>query len=140
MNKVKISWQKGLAFEVEQDNHVFQIDGPADFGGQNKGPQPKALVLTALAGCSGMDAVSILQKMRIPEFDLEIEVIATLEEEHPKVYTHIDLIFNFTGEDLPIDKLKRAVELSLERYCAVYAMLVKVVEIKDIIRLNGKEV
>ena len=140
MNQVKLTWENGLAFKTEQDGHEFYIDGSLEFGGEDKGPRPKALLLSALAGCSGMDTVSILKKMRIPEFKLVIEVDGVLAEEHPKIYTDIEMRFNFSGDDLPIDKLKRVVELSIEKYCVVYAMLSKSVKMKDIIKLNGKEV
>jgi putative redox protein len=140
MNKTKLVWKNELAFTVEQDGHQFHVDGDKDFGGQDLGPKPKGLLLSSLAGCSGMDAVSILKKMRIPEYKLTIEVEGELVDEHPAVYKHIDLIFRFSGKDLPIDKLKRAVELSTEKYCPVYAMLIKAVPIETKILLNEEEV
>ena len=140
MNSVKLVWEEGLTFSVEQNGHKYYIDGDSQFGGKDKGPRPKALLLSALAGCSGMDTTSILQKMRIPSFELVIIVEADTAKEQPQVYTKIRLIYNFTGENLPIDKLKRAVSLSLEKYCAVYAMLIKAVPIEEKIMLNGEEI
>ena len=140
MKKTKLTWDSELAFAVEQDGHNFFIDGDTEFGGQEKGPRPKTLLLTALAGCSGMDTVSILLKMRIPEFKLTIDVEGETETEHPTVFKHIELIFRFSGDEIPVDKLKRAVELGTEKYCPVYAMLSKAAPIKTRVLLNNKEV
>ncbi len=140
MKKTRLIWKKELVFEVQQDGHEFHLDGDPQFGGQNMGPTPKGLILTALAGCSGMDAVSILTKMRIQDYKLVIDVEAETVKEHPAVYKNIELIFNFEGEGLPEDKLKRAIELATQKYCPVYAMLIKAVPIETKISLNGKEV
>ena len=140
MKKTRLTWQNELAFAVEQDGHKFYVDGDAEHGGQEKGPRPKTLLLTALAGCSGMDTVSILQKMHIPEFKLIIDVEGDTVSEHTAVFKQLDLIFRFTGEEIPVDKLKRAVELGTEKYCPVYAMLLQATPIKTIVYLNGKEV
>ncbi|MBW6516475.1 MAG: OsmC family protein [Candidatus Cloacimonetes bacterium] len=140
MKKTRLIWEDGLSFAVEQDSQKFHVDGDPEHGGKEKGPRPKTLLLTALAGCSGMDAVSILQKMRIPEFKLIIDVEGETVTEHPTVFKDISLLFRFEGNDLPIDKLKRAVELGTEKYCPVYAMLIKSVPIETRVYLNGKEV
>lgn len=140
MTQSRLIWQGDLAFAVEQDGHNFYLDGDSEYGGREMGPRPKALLLTALGGCSGMDTVSILKKMRIPDYKLVIEIEGESVTEHPTVYKSIKLLFKFTGEELPTDKLKRAVELGTEKYCPVYAMLVKATPIDTIVLLNGKEV
>lgn len=140
MVKTKLVWEKELVFAVEQDGYDFHVDANPEYGGQEMGPRPKGLVLTALAGCSGMDAVSMLTKMRVSDYKLAIEVEGETVNEHPKVFKNIDLIFRFEGEELPLDKLQRAVELATEKYCAVHAMLTKAVTIHTKIFLNGKEV
>jgi putative redox protein len=86
-------------------------------------------VLLALAGCTGMDVVSILQKMRVPLEGLEIRVTAERAEEHPKVFTRIALEYIVTGADLRPDQVTRAVELSQTQYCSVSAMLRRAAEL-----------
>jgi|SRR5690554_580341 len=135
-----LTWEKELVFAVEQDNHKFYLDADPQFGGQDKGPKPKGLLLSSLGGCSGMDAVSILTKMRVGDYELKIDVNGEIEEDYPKAFTRIELIFNFSGNDLPESKLKRAVELATEKYCAAYAMLSKAAKIETKILLNGEEV
>jgi putative redox protein len=121
--EVKTVWDSGMAFTAHQDGHVFVVDADESSGGQGRGPRPKGLLLSGLAGCTGMDVVSILQKMRVEVESLEILVDADLTDEHPKVFSRIHLKYVFRGKDLPQDKLEKAVNLSQERYCGVSAML-----------------
>ncbi len=87
------------------------------------GPRPMELVLVALGGCTGMDVVSILRRMRVDFEDFRIEIEARRKESHPRVYVQVHLKYIFTGKDLPLRKLERAVELSQNKYCSVTAML-----------------
>ncbi len=135
MSHVKLTWKDGLNFEAQQDDHKYMLD-PS----KKEGITPKAMVLSAMAGCSGMDVVAILKKMRVPDYQLEIEVNAQVQEEHPKVYQTTELIFRFTGKELPENKLKRAVELSVDKYCPVIAMLKDSVDIKSKIFINNEEI
>lgn len=121
--EVKTVWDTGMAFTAHQDGHEFVMDAGAAVGGQDRGPRPKGLLLSGLAGCTGMDVVSILQKMRVEVDALEILVDADLTDEHPKVFSRIHLKYVFRGKGLPQDKLEKAVTLSQERYCGVSAML-----------------
>lgn len=123
--KVDINWQGDMSFDATVNGHKMVIDATTAVGGQDKGPRPKPLLLLALAGCTGMDVVSILDKMRIKPDDLKISVEGELSEEHPKIYHKIHIEFHFYGKDLPLDKLEKAVGLSQERYCGVTAMLQK---------------
>ena len=124
----ELNWKGGMAFEALQDGHEITLDANPEFGGKDLGPRPKGLLLTALAGCTGMDVVSILQKMRVENFNLKIRVEGELAGEHPKVFTEIRLIYNFKGKNLPEDKLQKAINLSQEKYCAVSIMLRQVCE------------
>jgi putative redox protein len=129
-NKVDISWTEDMAFEASVNNHKIVIDAVEAVGGKDRGPRPKPLMLVALGGCTGMDVVSMLKKMRV-EFDgLNIEVEGELTEEHPKVYHTITIRYIFKGKNLPMDKLEKAVNLSQERYCGVTAMLQKAAKIE----------
>lgn len=136
----KIKWLNKMAFDIELNEHHFTIDADPKFGGENRGPKPKGLLLSSLAGCTGMDVVSILKKMKIEDYKLEINVEGELTEEHPKIYHTINLVYNFTGANLPENKIKKAVELSETRYCGVSEMLRKASTIKTKILLNGDKI
>lgn len=138
MEKVTIhaDWQKGLMFETEISGHKLIMDAAENGGGTNKGPRPKPLMLAALAGCTGMDVVSILEKMRVDIKKFRVWVEAQQTEEHPKHYTEIKLIYEFTGKDLPMDKLEKAVSLSEEKYCGVNAVYKKAMKVTYEIRVN----
>jgi putative redox protein len=114
---------KGMAFDVELHGHKLKVDADPAFGGVDYGPRPKALMLSALAGCTGMDVVSILSKMKVPFESFSLEVDADQSDEHPKVYTRVQIRYIFTGTDLDRSKIDKAVNLSLDKYCGVANML-----------------
>jgi len=118
---INLDFLGGMAFETELNGHKLYLDATEAVGGKDSGPRPKGLMMVALAGCTGMDVVSILKKMRVEYDGLNIEVEGDLAEEHPKKYTAMKVIFKFKGKDLPMDKLQKAVDLSKERYCGVSA-------------------
>jgi len=120
-SKITLDWLDGMSFETELNGHKIYLDADPKVGGKNLGPRPKPLMLVALAGCTGMDVVSILKKMRVEYDGFSVDVEAELTEEHPKKYSGMKIIYRFKGKDLPMDKLKKAVELSKERYCGVSA-------------------
>ncbi|MCF7858535.1 MAG: OsmC family protein [Candidatus Cloacimonetes bacterium] len=128
-----------MAFDVELNDHHFTIDASEKVGGENRGPRPKGLLLSGLGGCTGMDVVSILKKMQVTDYKLTIEVEGEPEEEYPKPYKAISVTFLFTGKDLPSSKIKKAVELSEQRYCGVSDMLKKAAELTIKIKINGEE-
>jgi putative redox protein len=140
MSSTKLKWIGDMAFDAELNGHHFKIDADEEVGGRNLGPRPKGLLLTGLAGCTGMDVVSILKKMKVTDYTFNVEVSADQTDEHPKYYHTIYLNYIFEGNDLPVDKLKRTVELSETRYCGVSAMLGKAAEIKTRIILNGEDI
>ena len=128
-NKIDLTWTEDMAFEATVNDHKIIIDADETVGGKDRGPRPKALTLLSLGGCTGMDVVSILKKMRV-EFDsFNVEVEGELTEEHPKFYHTIHINYIFKGKDLPMEKLEKAVSLSQDRYCGVTAMLDKVAKI-----------
>jgi len=127
--KVQLGWLDGMAFEAEVNGHKIVVDAVESVGGRDRGPRPKPLLLASLAGCTAMDVISILDKMRVKVDAFNVEVIAEQTEEHPKVYSQIKLLYKFKGKDLPMDKLQKAVDLSQERYCGVSAMLRKASEL-----------
>lgn len=133
---VNTAWSGKMKFDTEVNGHHIILDAAEDVGGENAGPRPKALMLSALAGCTGMDVVSILKKMKIEPEYFNIRTEAELTEEHPKVYSKVHIIYEFRGKDLEMEKLKKAVELSQEKYCGVSAMYKKVMELTYEITIN----
>ncbi len=136
--EVNIDWVDGLEFEADIEGHKIIIDGPPESGGKNKGSRPKPFMLLALAGCTGMDVVSILKKMKVDVKGLAIKVEGEMQEEVPKAFESMHVVYTFTGNDLPVDKLEKAIELSKEKYCGVSATLQKVIPITyEIITVKG---
>lgn len=133
--EVKVSWQDKMAFEAEVNGHKIMLDAAEAVGGEDRGPRPKPLMLTALAGCTGMDVISILKKMRVNVEDFNVVVEGDLTDEHPKQYYKMNVIYEFKGKDLPLDKLKKAVSLSEERYCGVSALYKKAIELTSEIKI-----
>ena len=118
--KTVTKWIKKHEFESRQDHHSIQIDGS-----RINAISPKALLLSALAGCSGVDVVDILAKMRVDFTRLEIEVETTQTEETPKVFKDIHITYIISTAKENEGKVKKAIDLSLEKYCGVSAMLQK---------------
>ncbi len=120
-NEVTAKWLENMAFETEIDGHKFMIDAKSEFGGENRGPRPKSFMKAALAGCTAMDVVSMLKKMRVPIEGFNVKVDGELTDEHPKQFKSMHVIYEFTGKNLPMEKLQKAVNLSEESYCGVSA-------------------
>jgi len=133
---LNLNWKDGMAFETELNGHKIVIDADSAVGGKDLGPRPKPLMLLALAGCTAMDVISILKKMRVDLDDFSIEVVANNTDEHPKHYDEMKVIYKFWGNDLPEDKIKKAVNLSEERYCGVSFVYRQYVKMSTEIQLN----
>jgi putative redox protein len=129
MHTVTTTWKSKMSFEADPDGHAVVMDASSEFGGEGKGPRPKQMLLAALGGCTGMDVASLLEKMRVPHEGFSITAKAESRTEHPKVFTSIHLTYSFKGKNLPEDKVKKAVDLSQERYCSVSAMLKEAVKL-----------
>ncbi len=122
---VTTSFKEGMAFNADINGHKVMMDTTADDGGKDSGPSPKRLMLASLAGCTGIDIVSVLDKMKVAFSDFSIDVHAALTNEHPQYYNHVKITYKIKlgGEDKP--KMIKAVSLSQEKYCGVYAMFSK---------------
>lgn len=116
--KTTTIWKSGHAFDSFKENYKIEIDAKGGFN-------PKALLLSGLAGCTGVDIVDILEKMRVPFADLKIEVETEQTTEPPKVFKDIHMNYIITTAEENRDKVKKAIDLSLEKYCGVAAMLRK---------------
>ncbi len=130
MKTARVKWVENLKFIGDAPSgHSIMIDGPPEIGGDDSAVRPGELTLVALGGCTAIDVVTILKKMRI-EFDsFEVVVNAEPAEEHPKVWTKLHLKYIFKGKNIDESKVKKAIELSQEKYCAVSAMLKKTAEL-----------
>jgi len=129
INKVNVTWTEEMSFDADYKGHKIVLDAVEHVGGKNKGPQPKPLILVSLGGCTGMDVISILGKMRIVPDYFNVEVEGELTDEHPKYYHKIHIKYFFRGSNLPMEKLEKAVNLSQDRYCGVSYILNKVADI-----------
>jgi len=128
-HKVETSWKGNMKFDALVSGHHVLMDALPVVGGEDSGPRPKELMLASLAGCTGMDVISILKKMRVDVESFNINVEADITEEHPKHYTKMHLVYQFKGKDLDTEKLSKAVDLSQERYCGVSAAYRKAMQL-----------
>ncbi len=135
----RITWKDGMAFDAQLDGFTIAMDADAKVGGTGRGPKPKGLTLVSLGGCTGMDVIAILRKMKQDVTGLEIEVDSVLTDEHPKKFDRITVRYMVTGNELDGGRVKRAVELSNTRYCGVNASLAPGVEIVSEIFINGEQ-
>ena len=132
---VDTRWLENMAFETEINGHRIVLDAGSRVGGEDRGPRPKPFMLAALGGCTGMDVISILKKMRVEVKSFNVKVIGDLVEEHPKRFHRMHVVYEFEGDDLPMDKLEKAVSLSEDRYCGVSAIYKEALEVTSEIRI-----
>lgn len=132
---VNVTLKEKMSFEVEINGHKIIIDANEKTGGENMGPRPKPLMLAALGGCTAMDVVSILRKMRVNFETVNVKVDGELTEEHPKHFYKIHITYEFTGKEMPLKKLEKAVNLSQDRYCGVSYSYAKAMELTHEIKI-----
>lgn len=122
-HQVTTTWKGKMQFEsTNPSGETVLINAGAENGGEGEGLRPKAMMLSALAGCSGLDVASLIEKMKLEVTDFKIETLASLTEEHPKIYDNVSIEYHFYGNNLDETKLQRAVDLSIEKYCGVMEM------------------
>ena len=135
--KVSVKHIKGMHFQGEGRSKVMtNIDTSVTAGGTGHGSSPMELLLIAIAGCSGMDIVTILEKKQVKFQRFETTVEGERDSNHPRVFKDIEVIYKFWGQSLPEDKLQRAVQLSMEKYCSVANMIDKVADLTYRIEIN----
>ncbi|MDH5324574.1 MAG: OsmC family protein [Gammaproteobacteria bacterium] len=128
--KARVKWVQDAEFDGESGSgHHITMDGPADFGGQNKGVRPMEMLLLGLGGCTAFDVVLILKKARQPVDDCVVEIEAQRAETDPKIFTRIHVHFIVAGKGLSEKHVSRAISLSAEKYCSASIMLGKVAQI-----------
>lgn len=124
MLNAKVKWVNNLQFVGEsKTGHAIVMDGDAEVGGNNTGMRPMELLLVGLGGCSGMDVASILKKKKQQVAGLEININGQKADSHPKKFTEIEIQFIISGKDISEEAVKKAVELSMDKYCSVKATM-----------------
>ncbi len=138
--KAIVKQLQGITFAGKTDsNHWVMMDGPEGFGGSDAGIRPKELLLLSLGGCTGSDVASILQKKRVQLDGFEMNISAESTDDHPKVYTKMNVEYVFYGKDIKESDVERAIELSQTKYCGVTAMFEKAMEITHSFRIEEKK-
>ncbi|WP_338469589.1 OsmC family protein [Niallia sp. XMNu-256] len=118
--EANIKWTENISFSgTTISGQEIRMDAAEEVGGNNSGARPTELLLYGLAGCTGIDIVQILKKMRLEFTSFNMNVKGDRAEEHPKRFTHIHIHYAFEGEELPSEKIARAIQLSKEKYCSV---------------------
>lgn len=122
--KTRVKWVENVTFmATSESGHSVIMDGAPEAGGENRGFRPMEMLLVGMAGCTAFDVVQMLKKGRQNISDVSVEVDADRAEDHPKVFTKIHLLYTITGNDIKDAQVKRAVELSTEKYCSASIML-----------------
>jgi putative redox protein len=132
---INLKWVNGMSFEADIAGYKIAIDSDPEFGGMNRGPKPKPLMMVALAGCTGMDLVSLMNKMRVEYETVNVLVEGELTEEHPKHYTKMKVIYEIGGKNVDRSKVEKAVTMSKEKYCGVSYSYKKAMDLEYEIRI-----
>jgi len=137
-NKVTTEWIGGMQFESDNPSGKTVImDTDVEGTDVRFGLSPKAMMLSSLAGCSGLDIVSVLEKMKVTDYKLKMVIDGELTDEHPKYYHTVIVDYHFSGKDLNAKKIKKAVDLSVDKYCGVMEMFRQFAEIKTNIHIHN---
>lgn len=123
IHQVSTTWQGKMHFTSLANDHIIHTDKLEKHGGDNFGPRPKPLILSAIGGCTGMEIIAILEKMRLQIEGLEIDVTAELSDTQPKIYKDVKLQFKVKSNNPDKAKIERAINLAVDKYCGVVAMV-----------------
>ena len=123
---ISVKWIDGMLMVGKSDSgHAVVMDGPPEIGGENLGVRPMEMLLLGMAGCTMIDVVSTLKKMREDVVDCQTQVSADRSEEYPKVFTNINVHFILKGKQLNPSKVDKAIKLSAEKYCSASIIIGK---------------
>jgi len=139
INKITTEWKGVMTFESDNPSgKTLIMDTDVEGSNERFGLSPKALMLSSLAGCTGLDVVSVLEKMKVNDYEFKMEVSGELTDEHPKYYHKVKLDYHFYGKDLNEKKIKKAVDLSVEKYCGVMEMFRQFAKLDTEIHYHNK--
>lgn len=139
-HEIEVQWMGKMQFNALVNGHTIIMDGPEKSGGEDNGPIPKPFILTALAGCTGMDIAAILRKAQKQVDDFEMKVVGELSKQTPIQYIAIHLVYDFKGPDQNKAAALQAVNDSQEKYCGVSSMLKKALPVTWEVNYNGTQV
>ena len=123
---ISVKWIDGMLMVGQSDSgHAIVMDGPPEIGGENLGVRPMEMLLLGMTGCTVIDVISTLKKMREDVVDCQTQVSADRSEEYPKVFTNIHVHFVLRGKQLNPSKVDKAIKLSAEKYCSASIMIGK---------------
>jgi putative redox protein len=137
--KASVTWNQAMNFTVDNRGHVSAMDAGVEFGGADSAATPKELLLNAMMGCSGMDVVSMLQKMRCPLESFEMSAEAQKNEHYPIYLKNIHITYTGKGSTTP-EQFIKAVSSSMNKYCGVSYMISKSSSVTYTLHLNGQEI
>jgi len=129
-HEIEVKWMENMAFKTDVLGHEIIMDAKEENGGKNQGPPPKPLMLVSLAGCTGMDVISMLKKMRQDVESFELKIEGEVSDDHPKKYTRIKVIYLVKGKNIDKDKVEKAVNLSKDKYCGVSAVFKEAIDME----------
>ncbi len=139
INKITTEWKGGMTFESDNPSgKTLMMDTNVEGIDERFGLSPKALMLSSLAGCTGLDVVSVLEKMKVNNYEFKMEVSGELTDEHPKYYHKVKLDYHFYGKNLNEKKIKKAVDLSVDKYCGVMEMFRQFAKLDTEIHYHNK--
>jgi len=137
--KITAEWKGGMTFESDNTSgNSFLMDDKVEGVEERSGLAPKALMLSSLAGCTGLDVISVLNKMKVTDYEFKMDVEGELTQEHPKYFHKVKVDYHFYGKDLNEKKIKKAVDLSVEKYCGVMEMFRQFAQVKTEIHYHNK--
>jgi len=137
--KITAEWKGGMTFESDDPGgKTVTMDTNVEGSDERFGVSPKSMMLSALAGCSGLDVVSVLEKMKVTDYDFKMDVEGELTQDHPKYFHKVKIDYHFSGNDLNEKKIKKAVDLSVEKYCGVMEMFRHFAEVTTEIHYHNK--
>ena len=137
-HEIETQWMGKMRFNALVNGHTIVMDAPPRAGGEENGPIPKPLILTALSGCTGMDVVALLRKVNLTVDDLTLKVTGELSKQQPLEYTAIHIVYDIKGKDLDKEAVLRAVNDSQENICGVSHMLKKALPVTWEIHYNNE--
>ena len=139
-HEIDVQWMGKMQFNALVNGHTIVMDAPEKVGGENNGPIPKPFVLTALAGCTGMDVAAMLRRANKDPHDFDMKVIGDISKKVPIEYISIHVVYDFRGAEENRDATLNAVTESQEKYCGVSSMLKKALPVTWEVNFNGVQI